>query len=100
MKHLRKYYENKSIDYRLTIVDFTGGGDGVTALYVNGDLQKYGDYYHDKIDNWIEGFEAGIKFTGAYLEVEKEECKDSEMIESISEMGNIPPQSIHDVKGI
>jgi len=99
MKHLKKYNENKS-SYRLTIVDFTGGGDGVTALYVNGELEKYGDYYHDKIDEWIEGFEAGVKMTGAFVEVEKEECKDADMIEAISELADTPPQSIHDVRGI
>jgi len=100
MKHLRKYNESSSTTYRLTVVDFTNGGDGVTALYVNGQLEKYGDYYHDKIDEWIKGFEAGIKMTGAYVEVEKEVCKDESLCFDISDMAEMPPQSIHDVRGI
>jgi len=33
----------------VTTVDFCGNGDGITAIYLNGKLHKYGDYYHNKI---------------------------------------------------
>lgn len=100
MKHLRKYNESETSAYRITIVDFSGGGDGITALYVNGNLESYGDYYHNKIDEWIDGFVEGVKFTGAYVEVESETCEDDDTIERISSNGETPPKSIHDVKGI
>ena len=40
----------------ITKVDFSMGGDGMTALYKDGIKIKEGDYYHDKIDQFIEGF--------------------------------------------
>lgn len=46
----------------LTTVNFCGNGDGITAIYIDGDLFKYGDYYHDKIDEYITGFVDGLKY--------------------------------------
>lgn len=46
----------------VTVVKFNPDGDGVTALYLHGKLFKYGDYYHDKIDEWIEGFISGLEY--------------------------------------
>lgn len=31
-------------------------GDEVQAMYINGKLRYEGDYYHDKIEVWIEGY--------------------------------------------
>ncbi len=84
--------------YKFTTVDFTGGSDGVYALYIDGKLFKYGDYYHDKIEIWIKSFIEGVKWTGALVEEENITCTDKEMIEDISEIANIPPHNLSDVK--
>lgn len=44
------------------IVNIHPEGDGMTALYLDGELFRTGDYYHDKIDDWIEGFIAGLEY--------------------------------------
>lgn len=44
------------------VVEFFPQGDGVTALYRDGKLHTKGDY-HDKISDWIEGFERGVRET-------------------------------------
>jgi len=76
-----------------TTVDFTGGGDGVKALYADGFLVFYGDDYHDNIDVKIKSFIEGVKWCGAivsneiYLADEKWEIP-------ISENGEIPPKEL------
>jgi hypothetical protein len=44
-----------------TIVDFSDGGDGIHALYYDGQLVMAGDYYHDKINESIDAFIEGFK---------------------------------------
>lgn len=46
---------------KVDVVDFSGGGDGYTALYVDNKLHTYGDYYHDKIGDWINGWVAATE---------------------------------------
>lgn len=102
MRHL-KLFENTSDVVKVTIVDFTGGGDGVHACYVDGILELYGDYYHDKIEDTIKGFVLGLKWIKKnYVyplttEVERFTCGNEQMIEDISEMGNTPPKNLKDV---
>jgi len=102
MKHL-KLFENSSDVVKVVIVDFTGGGDGVHACYVDGILELYGDYYHDKIQDTINGFVIGLKwFKKNYvypinIEVERFTCNNEQMIEDISEYGNTPPKNLKDV---
>lgn len=102
MKHL-KLFENKSDVVKITVVDFTGGGDGSHACYVDGLLEFYGDYYHNKIEDTINGFIRGLKwFKKNYvypltIEVEKITCENSDMIEDISVMGGVPPKDLKDV---
>jgi len=38
---------------KIVSVDFQMGGDGRTALYLDGKKIKEGDYYHDKIKVFI-----------------------------------------------
>jgi hypothetical protein len=80
-------------------VDFKGGGDGVDALYINGMLHKYGDYYHDKIGEWIEGFLGGIKYAGINYTFKTIQCK-PELVEEVSENGGVPPKSLSDAVDI
>ena len=94
MKHI-KLFENKS--HIFTEVDFTGGGDGVYALYIDGNLFKYGDYYHNKINEWIEAFTEGARWSGASIEYSTLKCTDESMIEEISELAGIPPGKLSDV---
>lgn len=41
---------------QIDVVDFSCGEDGVNAIYLDGEIVKYGDYYHDKINDWIAGY--------------------------------------------
>lgn len=44
------------------VVHYAYEGDGITALYMpDGTLFRAGDYYHDKMCTWVEGFFAGMK---------------------------------------
>lgn len=54
---------------QIDIVRINPEGDGVTALYIDGGMHIYGDYYHDKIDNWVEGFLAGLRRADADVSV-------------------------------
>ena len=47
-----------------TIAHLNWEGDGITALYHDDQLIMEGDYYHDKIDDRIEGFFEGLHFAG------------------------------------
>lgn len=102
MKHL-KLFENSSDVVKITKVDFTGGNDGVYACYIDGILEFYGDYYHDKIEDKIKGFILGLEwFKKNYvyplkIEIEEFSCNNAQMIEDISEMGNTPPKNLKDV---
>lgn len=102
MNHL-KLFESTSDVVKVTNVDFTGGGDGVHACYVDGILEFYGDYYHDKIQDTIRGFIRGLKWIKKNyvypltIEVEDYTCENAQMIEDISEMGNTPPKNLKDV---
>ena len=96
MKYL-KTFEAKGT-HIITKVDFTGGGDGVHAIYIGGNLHKYGDYYHDKIEEWMEGFVGGLEWCGLEIRVDKVECIDEEMISDVSEMSNIPPKNLSAIK--
>lgn len=52
----------KSIDFYVITVH--PEGDGYTALYsVNGNLVMEGDYYHNKINDKIDGFLYGIAYS-------------------------------------
>ena len=95
MKHL-KTFESVG-NHTFTIVHFPEG-EGVHAIYIDGVLEKYGDYYHDKIQNWIEGFLSGSRWAGIEFEERKITCKDPELNEEICELGGIPPKHISGVK--
>lgn len=79
-------------------VDFSGGYDGVTAIYVDGKLHRSGDYYHDKIEDWFDGFVNGLQFAG--LKVGAKNCcaQDWNVIRSVSEDGDTPPAELKDVQ--
>lgn len=49
---------------KIVSVDFQMGGDGMTALYLDGKKIKDGDYYHDKIEQFIEGYVFALKTMG------------------------------------
>lgn len=62
--------ENNNI-IKITEVDFNMGGDGRNALYLNGQKIKEGDYYHDKITVFIEGFVFALKTMGINYNYQK-----------------------------
>ncbi len=88
--------ESNINSYKFTTVDFTGGGDGVYALYINDKLYRYGDYYHDKIEIWIKSFIEGAIWAGLSIKHEEIICKDSDLNRDISENGNFPPENLED----
>ena len=47
---------------KVTTVGFNSDGDGIDALYIDGHLYSYGDYYHNKQADWQRGFIDGLKF--------------------------------------
>ena len=94
MKHL-KTFESLG-NHTFTIVNFPQG-EGVHAIYIDGVLEKYGDYYHDKIQNWIQGFLDGTRWAGIEFEERKITCKDPELNEKICELGGIPPKHVSSI---
>jgi hypothetical protein len=84
---------------KLITVDFSGGGEGITALYIDGVLYKYGDYYHDKISDWIRGFIEGVKY-GCNEEVEEELIgldPENPWLEETWELAGLPPKKFEDL---
>jgi hypothetical protein len=101
MKYIKQFesvegYPTKGFPVELTKVQF--GIDGVTALYIRGDLHIYGDHYNDKIDDYLKGFINGLKWSGINVEYKKIECSNAEMVENICGIGNPPPNILEDVE--
>lgn len=84
---------------RYTIVEFGWDVDSVKALYINGELEKSGDYYHDKISYWLDGFEYAIKLLQSDASFEKLYIH-SNNCEDILELGDSPPDYWPDEKYI
>jgi hypothetical protein len=95
MKHL-KTFESKS-SHEFTIVTFELG-EYVKALYIDGVLEFYGDYYHNKITEKISAFIEGVKWAGVSVDVKKINCTDEEINEEVCDMGGIPPKNLEDIK--
>lgn len=104
MKHLKLFEDKKVDNVIVTTVDFTGGGDGVYALYIDGILEFYGDPYHDNIQDKIKGFILGLKWIKENyvypLKVVEETFKvtDEALIEDISDMGRVPPKELKSLR--
>ena len=57
---------------KIIVVYLSNTLDGITAVYhENGELWFYGDYYHDKINDYIAGVVDGLKFCGYEVTIEK-----------------------------
>jgi hypothetical protein len=77
----------------------SGGCDGVTALYIDDKLIMYGDYYHDKIDDCIRGFVAGLRFANVECSFDTVSLdSEHELVEEVSENGGVPPENYKDIK--
>ena len=48
----------------IRIIRWNPDGDGITGLYIDGKCKMWGDYYHDHIDDKIEGFIDGLQAAG------------------------------------
>ena len=88
----------------LQIVDFTGDGDGVTALYINGELHFHGDEYHDDILGKIKGFIQGLEFMNRFIgsqyeiqELETLEVTNEKLLEDVSCNAECPPLTINEL---
>lgn len=58
----RRYQVDPDIDW----VKISPETDGVDGLYIDCKLVTQGDYYHDKISDYIAGFLAGLKYSGVW----------------------------------
>lgn len=86
---------------KIDIVKINPEGDGVTALYINDALWTYGDYYHDKIDDWIQGFLEGLDYATAEYNLHKWEISgDSQIGIDIYEGGSAPPGLLEEYQGL
>lgn len=100
-----KYFESSTTDsIDVTEVDFTGSGDGIKALYIDGLLEFYGDSYHDDINAKILGFIKGlewIKENYVYpLIIKKNKLKvpdGNPWIERTWDIAEPPPKNIKDI---
>jgi len=72
-----------------------GGGDGITALYIDGKLYAYGDYYHDKIDDFIRGFVDGLSYAKIEFDYKLIQLEhDNKWVEDVSRKGiTSPPEN-------
>lgn len=91
-----KKFENFTNTQKISIVTFEMG-EYVKALYIDGELFKYGDYYHDKIETLFEGFILGIKHAGIPFELEKINCSNEETNQDVCENGNTPPKKLSEI---
>lgn len=73
-------------------------GEQVHAFYINGQLIKYGDHYHNKMEEWIQGFLDGVEHSLGYKVKEfKYKCTDEEMNDAMCDLGDSPPQFINNI---
>lgn len=101
MKHL-KLFESDNNKVKVSVVTFSDM-EMVKACYVDGQLEFFGDHYHDKIEEKIGGFILGLKYIkksyiyNLNVSVEDLECIDVAMNERIADLGDIPPKELKDV---
>ena len=82
------------MENKFTIVTFNPNGDYVQALYINGILYRDGDEYHSHISTWIKAFIGGCEYSGMDLKVERIDCNNEELNESICELANPAPKEL------
>lgn len=81
----------------IKIVDFEYS-ESVTALYISDKLYKYGDYYHDKIKDFIKGFLMGITYAGIDFELSNITIKeDNPWSAELVDLGGSPPEDFNDI---
>mgnify|MGYP001495165416 CR=1 FL=1 len=104
MKHL-KLFESNTNTIKISVVTFPAPGLGeVVACYPDEILEFYGDYYHNKIDDRIEGFIIGLAYVkksyimNLKVEVEYLECIDDNLNERVSELADSPPKSLKEIR--
>jgi hypothetical protein len=84
----------------IDIVYINPEGDGVTAVYIDGDLHTYGDYYHDKIDDWVRGFIDGLRYASVrFTKRGWELCGDRPLAKAICEDADVPPGLFSEYQG-
>jgi hypothetical protein len=99
MNHIKKFESMRQGKIDITKVDFSGGGDGVYALYIDGKIHTYGDEYHNDINAWIRGFIDGLEWIGADIDYKTLYCKDNDIIYNIVDMAEEPPSQLSDLDG-
>ena len=101
MKHL-KLFENVGTEITVTTVRFESG-EYVLGCYIDGELEFYGDSYHDNITEKIGGFVLGLKWlkeNWAYpltVKEEKMNCANPQILENVCELGGTPPKKLSEI---
>jgi hypothetical protein len=76
----------------IDIVYFDPDGDGVTAIYVNNQLNFFGGEYHEKISVFVAGFLNGLALVDAGAIVCRYSLGDDHPLsKEVTEDGKIPP---------
>lgn len=103
MNYLKKFESANDI-VEVVVVDFSGGGDALEGVYIDGDLEFYGDDYHDKISEKIGGFILGLKWIkenyiyNLKVNDRRVQCIDADLIERVTELGDSPPKKLSEVR--
>jgi hypothetical protein len=56
---------------KLDVVFFGDATGETSALYIDGELELQGDAYHDKIDQYINGYMDGLEYAGMNIDVKR-----------------------------
>ena len=81
------------------IVDFNPFSDVFLALYIDGELYKHGDDYHDDIHAYINAFLDGIEYTGVEVDRNTLYITDREVSESVINADEFPPNKLSELDG-
>lgn len=103
MKNIKSFGNYNSINesaqtYHCITVTFNPKGETTTALYINGKLYKYGDYYHDKIEIYAEAFIEGLKYAGCDVKDEDVNCNNDEVNYRMVDLADYPPENFSDLR--
>lgn len=83
----------------ITYVSFNPDGDGVDAVYIDGKLHRYGDYYHDKFRDWYDGFLDGLRIANIVFSTEYRAIRNKKLVYNVVDCAGTPPGLLSELKG-
>lgn len=103
MKYIKLYESSNTVI--VCKVTFDNGGDTVSGLYIDNLLETHGDWYHHKIDDYIDGFISGLRWIKKgyvyplNVVVNEMDCEDDDLNEKICDYAAEPPRNLSDIRG-